>query len=162
MSEIEISEEELKEKSAVKGPYYCYIVYDKFGNTYNGFTNNLERRIKQHNSILKGGAKYTTRKSSKYIDNTEYWKYLITVTSSDKTLFTYKKALSLEWSIKFPDNKRPRPAIYNNPIGRINGLSLVFQNPKFSDICFTVTIHSEEYKEQITKVLSEIFNIAFA
>ena len=55
MSEIEISEEELKEKSAVKGPYYCYIVYDKFGNTYNGFTNNLERRIKQHNSILKGG-----------------------------------------------------------------------------------------------------------
>ena len=38
--------------------YVCYIL--KSGNrTYNGSTNNMRRRLRQHNGEIKGGAKYT-------------------------------------------------------------------------------------------------------
>ena len=38
--------------------YNCYIIFN--GNfSYVGITNNLKRRIRQHNQEIKGGAKYT-------------------------------------------------------------------------------------------------------
>lgn len=41
--------------------YLIYLLENNVNKkTYVGITNNLERRIKQHNNILKGGAKYTT------------------------------------------------------------------------------------------------------
>ncbi len=138
----------------ISPPYYCYIVYDNNDCVYNGFSNNIERRIRQHNCIIKGGAKYTTRRSLNSSD--DHWKYLVIITSEQ---FTYKKALSVEWSIKYPNNKRPRPAIYNSPSGRIKSLPLVFQNPKFADLVFTVKVCAPEYLELITEVLSCITNV---
>jgi putative endonuclease len=38
---------------------YVYIVQCSNGGLYTGITNNLRRRIKQHNGIFKGGARYT-------------------------------------------------------------------------------------------------------
>ena len=38
--------------------FQCYLIF-KDNLTYIGITNNLKRTIKQHNAILKGGAKYT-------------------------------------------------------------------------------------------------------
>jgi len=48
--------------------WYMYVVLC-FDNTfYCGITTNLERRLKQHNGEIKGGAKYTmSRRPCKYI-----------------------------------------------------------------------------------------------
>lgn len=40
-------------------PYYTYIVRCADDSFYTGITTNLERRLKQHNGLLKGGALYT-------------------------------------------------------------------------------------------------------
>lgn len=112
---------------------YCYILYnDQNMSSYNGFTVNLSRRLRQHNCIIKGGAKYTTNMCKKY---GIIWKFLAIVTSNDP-IFTKKKALSLEWHIKYPDNKRPRTNKFNSPQGRLIGLDLALANPKFADILF--------------------------
>ena len=69
--------------------YCCYLIaFTENGTikrTYIGITNNLERRLKQHNGILKGGAKST--KCSKA------WFYHTVVSNfKDKG-----EALSFEW-----------------------------------------------------------------
>jgi len=58
---------------------------------------------------------------------------LAVITSSDEA-FTYRKALSLEWHIKYPTNKRPRPKQYNGALGRLSSLDLVLKNPKFEGL----------------------------
>lgn len=40
-------------------PYYTYILRCSDGTFYVGITNNLARRILQHNKVKRGGAKYT-------------------------------------------------------------------------------------------------------
>ncbi|ARF12226.1 GIY-YIG nuclease [Klosneuvirus KNV1] len=52
--------------------YYCYFITtfpNKQMKTYIGITNDLERRILQHNRIIKGGAKCTRMYSN--------WKYCL-------------------------------------------------------------------------------------
>jgi predicted GIY-YIG superfamily endonuclease len=45
--------------------YIIYLLINTYNNyTYVGITNNITRRIRQHNGIIKGGAKYTTSKKS--------------------------------------------------------------------------------------------------
>lgn len=43
-------------------PYIVYILLCSDMSLYTGITNNLERRFKQHNGQIKGGAKYTRSK----------------------------------------------------------------------------------------------------
>lgn len=40
-------------------PYHVYIVKCNDGSLYTGITNDLERRLRQHNGEMWGGAKYT-------------------------------------------------------------------------------------------------------
>jgi len=74
-----------------------YIVYlltnTKNNRTYLGITNNSIRRLKQHNGILKGGAKYTHS-----FKNDGEWVYYFKITN-----LTKHEALSLERTAK---NKR--------------------------------------------------------
>lgn len=135
---------------------FLYIIADAKNNTYNGYTVNTDRRIRQHNKIIKGGAKYTTNRTT----DTNQWKYLVTITSPDER-FTRNKALSMEWSIKYPTNRRPRPSVYNSPMGRIESLPLVFKNPKFSDMIYHVHICDVDLSDQIKKCLSNVDNIVF-
>jgi putative endonuclease len=42
--------------------YYTYIVECADGTYYTGKTSDLEKRVKQHNGLLSGGAKYTKQR----------------------------------------------------------------------------------------------------
>ena len=122
---------------------YCYVLYNDSNNkTYNGFTTDLYRRIRQHNSEIKGGAKYTTSQSKHGI----VWKYLMIIECAQ---FTLSNALSLEWHIKYPTKKRtwPRPKEYLGAHGRIRSLPLVFQDDKFKDMMYMVNVDPCFYEE---------------
>lgn len=118
-------------------PHYCYILQTldrKY--TYNGYTNNLVRRLRQHCGEIAGGARATISKVG------IGWEYIAQITSDDPN-FTKEKALSLEWHIRYPTGRRPRPREYNGPSGRIRALNLVFAHPKFNQIHFTCAILPE-------------------
>lgn len=126
--------------------FYCYILKNNDNNkTYNGFTVNTDRRIRQHNSIIKGGAKATKGVNTWHI-------YALISGFPDKV-----NALQCEWRIKHPDNKKIRGNKYYGPKGRIIGLNEVLSLDKWTnnstvlnaDITLTVYI-DEEYINLIT------------
>jgi len=100
-----------------KNKYYCYIIHSinpTFPNsTYNGSTNNLTRRLRQHNGEIVGGAKATKGKGP--------WEYFVIWEGFQ----TYKEALSCEWRIKHPTNTRKRPSQYTGVKGRVKSLNLL-------------------------------------
>lgn len=104
-------------KNDSKNKYYCYIIRSTnhiYPNlTYNGFTNNLTRRLRQHNGEITGGAKATKGKGT--------WVYLAIWDG----FYSKNEALSCEWRIKHPTNSRIRPSKYNGIIGRIKSLNLL-------------------------------------
>ena len=74
--------------------YNVYVLCNNTNNqTYVGITNNLSRRIQQHNGLLCGGAKYTSRKN--YI-----WYYHTILENYNKS-----NALSIEKKIKIYSRK---------------------------------------------------------
>ena len=67
-----------------------YILREKEGKrTYVGYTNNLERRIRQHNNEIKGGAKYTKGRD---------WEYAGYISGFNDNIL----ALQCEWKLKHP------------------------------------------------------------
>jgi len=82
--------------------YYIYLLKnDKSNKTYVGCTNNLERRIKQHNSIISGGAKYTSQTNGG-------WYYIFYISGfPDKY-----NALSAEWKMKDIYRKKHKKGIH--------------------------------------------------
>ena len=86
-----------------------YLVYilkcDKY--SYVGMTNNFERRIRQHNKELKGGAKYTSKK--------DYW-YPVCIIDGFPDM---KTACQCEWRVKRGKN---------GSIGRIKYVSKYLMN----------------------------------
>lgn len=104
--------------------------------TYNGMTNNIDKRITQHNNILSGGAKYTTNLIKKY-PHTQ-WNYICII----KGFKSKSEAMKAEWRIKHPTNKKTRPNKFNKDNGRILGLNYIFSNSE------KWTSNSEEIKNQ--------------
>ena len=97
--------------------YYCYIIRSLnpafLNSTYNGSTNNLTRRLRQHNGEIVGGAKATRGKGP--------WTYI----AIWEGFQSHKEALSCEWRIKHPTNTRIRPPQFNGVMGRIKSLNLL-------------------------------------
>jgi predicted GIY-YIG superfamily endonuclease len=107
--------------------WYCYLLKNTVekdkNRTYIGYTNNIQRRIRQHNQELVGGARYTHRYGNKT------WEiYALVYGLPDKI-----NALCLEWRIKHPDNKRKSGPKYQGPSGRIVGLSEVLKLEKWTN-----------------------------
>ena len=138
----------------------CYILYnndekDK-NRTYNGMTNKISRRIRQHNKEIKGGARYT----SKYGNNN--WEYLVIVNNIPDKI----TALQMEWRIKKPTGKKIRPQRYNNPFGRIIGLletlnlEYVTNNCKIKtiDMNLEVSINKNYYDKTIQYINKQNYN----
>ena len=78
--------------------FYVYLIKNK-QYTYVGFTNDIEKRIKRHNGLLSGGAKYTKSKGSG-------WEYVCYITGFKNKI----DALRFEWAFKhIKINKRISP-----------------------------------------------------
>lgn len=109
------------------GKHYCYILYNTTNKrSYVGYTSNPFRRLRQHNRIIKGGAKYTQNASG-------HWEYLAVITSDtlDK-----QSALSLEWHTKH--DKRTIGCM-----GKlINMMQLIQHHPKFNVHTYDMYISS--------------------
>ena len=90
--------------------------------TYVGYTIEPKRRIQQHNGILKGGAKATS------ISNN--WQFLAIITS-DSELFTKVLALSVEWHLKHPDNKKRTDVKYRGVDGKLRSIVEVLNRYSF-------------------------------
>lgn len=102
--------------------WYCYILQSTVSNrTYNGSTNDLTRRLKQHNGILSGGAKATQ------VDRP--YEHICWLSGFS----THQMALRSEWWIKHPTGARIRPSKFSRPIGRIKGLNYLFESPKWNE-----------------------------
>lgn len=109
--------EEKKNKNIKGNKYYCYIIRSTnpnfYNSTYNGSTNDLVRRLRQHNGEIVGGAKATRGKGP--------WVYI----GIWEGFSSHKEALSCEWRIKHPTNSRKRPPQFNGVKGRIKSLNLL-------------------------------------
>jgi predicted GIY-YIG superfamily endonuclease len=76
--------------------YYCYILAANQQNaTYCGCTNNVPRRLRQHNGLIKGGARSTRRHRGA-------WKYAVVV----GPFLNKKKALRFEACWKHTRRKK--------------------------------------------------------
>lgn len=135
--------------------FYCYIVYNEAGRTYNGYTVNLTRRLRQHNGELKGGARATRGRGP--------WRYLMVLTCSEWDCVS--TAMKHEWSIKYPTRKRPRPKEYNGPCGRLESMKHVFHH--IASKCLSVATEDESvafdcYVEDDFRYLMDEVAVAFS
>ena len=96
--------------------HYVYILKEIDGKrTYVGYTVNPERRIRQHNGEITGGAKYTQGKK---------WEYVGYLTGfPDKYI-----ALQCEWKIKHPYGRKRS----NGIDGRLEAIKYIFTLDKLT------------------------------
>ena len=71
---------------------FVYFIQSSNGSTYIGATVNLDKRIRQHNKELKGGATATSQK----VSQGEKWDYYCYV----ENFPTWNEALKFEWRWK--------------------------------------------------------------
>ena len=77
--------------------WYMYVLLCNDNSYYCGITTCLERRLKQHNGIIKGGAKYTRgRRPCKYI----YYEKCLDRSDASKKEYIFKK-LNKKQKIEF-------------------------------------------------------------
>jgi predicted GIY-YIG superfamily endonuclease len=125
--------------------YFCYIIGNEGDKTYNGYTTNLNRRLRQHNGEICGGARATRNRGP--------WRYVAILTSPGwKDTST---AMKHEWTIKYPTRKRPRPKEFNGVTGRI--ASLVYAVKEMSNdghdvYCFIDERHIENLREKCCSI----------
>ncbi len=97
--------------------YFCYILGQTrqlnsgTGRTYNGYTVNLNRRLRQHNGEIKGGA-FATKGIGP-------WEFIAVMTCDT---WNNVRAMQVEWLIRYPTRKKPRPTSFAGAKGRISSL----------------------------------------
>ena len=113
---------EKNKETLCKETWYCYILRSTLcDQTYNGSTNDLTRRLRQHNGEISGGAKATHLGRPH-----EFICYL-------SGFSNHIIALRCEWWIKHPTGARKRPSQFSKPNGRIRGLNFLFQSKKWTE-----------------------------
>lgn len=118
--------------------YYCYIlgqsrhIRSGMGRTYNGYTVDLVHRLRQHNGEIKGGAVATKGVGP--------WEFIAVMTCMD---WTSVRAMKVEWLIRYPTRKKPRPSHFAGAQGRINSLSEVVQ--RMPETAIKLYVHPRFY-----------------
>ena len=111
--------------------HYCYILYNNIDmKTYVGYTTNPLRRLRQHNGLLVGGARFTKR------NNNGNWMFLAVITSPS---FTNNLALSFEWHLKH--GHRKTKSVKHRPLNRIASLiNNIKTNCKFKGLEYHIYV----------------------
>ena len=145
--------------------FYNYVLVNELGHTYNGYTVDLHKRLRQHNGYLKGGARSTKGRGP--------WRYLMVVTSTHWNCIS--DAMKFEWYLRYPTRKKPRPKVFHGKEGRINSIVHILKCHNNTDeshyhgICSDLTIYitpewytafknkicTEEYKDACVQVLED-------
>ena len=73
--------------------YYVYILKCADGTLYTGKTVDIEKRLKAHNGIIKGGARYTSGRRPVIL---VYYEKFATVTEALKREYEVKKLSKIE------------------------------------------------------------------
>lgn len=87
--------------------FFVYFIESTNGSTYIGATVNLDKRIRQHNKELKGGATATSIK----VNQGEAWTYVCYV----ENFPTWNEALKFEWRWKQISRQIQKKAPKQNP-----------------------------------------------
>jgi len=169
MMDVENKEEHVEHKSVLENikipksvtetKYFCYILGQTrqlnagTGRTYNGYTVNLNRRLRQHNGEIKGGA-FATKGIGP-------WEFIAVMTCDT---WNNVRAMQVEWLIRYPTRKKPRPTCYAGAKGRVS--SLVEVCKRLGDDSVRLYIHpmfydyatSLELSPPLTKKFSDICN----
>jgi predicted GIY-YIG superfamily endonuclease len=99
---------------------YVYLIECSDSKTYVGSTKDLEKRLRQHNNIIKGGAKYTTTQSK----NGKTWKRICYI----KNFPDWSETLKFEWMWKYMCKKVKQS---KSPLERrFYALQLLLENEK--------------------------------
>lgn len=129
------------------GEWYCYILKnDTNFKTYNGSTNDMKRRLRQHNGELTGGAEFT----KKYGSN---WQIYFLMSGFPDHI----NCLQAEWKIRYPTGKKPRPNKYNSIEGRIKGINDILNLSKWTSNS-TVINSTVNYRIWIVKEYAHLLN----
>ena len=168
--------------------YFCYILRslnEKYKNeTYIGFTDDPLHRIRQHNGIIKGGAKFTKRKRP--------WKIVLVISNFPNKII----ALKFEWAWQNPfkstliskdiENieipvKKNKKKYYNSLEFKLKALNILINSKVFekiylnififddikeimelNDTKIIIKVNEETFKDEIAKIiLNENNNISF-
>lgn len=131
---------------------HCYILFNDVNKkTYVGYTTNLQKRIRQHNGDLKGGAKYTLAQITQH---DIVWSYLITL--SCKT-WDKSKALSFEWHVKHakdPSLKR----LPGGPFKKLHALYVVLNMESFKGFQYEICV-APQYFDHVQSKFKEMNNV---
>jgi predicted GIY-YIG superfamily endonuclease len=158
-SEVEIPiNEEKKTINEEKKPineekkHYCYILQQTNPRTKNllnyiGYTVNFNRRIRQHNGIIKGGAHYTKNRGP--------WEFLAILHCSS---WNNIRGLQTEWLLKHPNRKRKRDKRFSGSLGKINSLFDVCQRIPV-DEKIEIFVHSQYYDVALGIILPQNIKI---
>ena len=117
----------------------CYILSNSNNKSYIGCTNNITRRLRQHNGEIVGGAKYTT----KFGVNTEWKPLLIIEGFEDKST-----ALSFEWRMKRKKNKYGKLKPLSGAKARVDNVFNIIEN----DIITSKSIKVSDIKQLVIKL----------
>ena len=102
---------------------YVYFIKSTYGSTYIGATVDLNRRLRQHNKVIVGGAHATSMK----VANGEIWSYYCYV----ENFPTYNEALKFEWRWKYISRQIQKENPSLNPTEkRLEALKRLLALPK--------------------------------
>ena len=91
-------------------PFYVYFIESTNGSTYIGATVNLDKRIRQHNKEIKGGATATSIK----VEAGQIWTYVCYV----ENFPSWNEALKFEWRWKQISRQIQKSKPVQKPIER--------------------------------------------
>ena len=134
---------------------YCYMLYTDTGKTYIGATIDVERRLRQHNKDIKGGARATGIQ----VAQGNIWKRACYITGIPE----WRSALQIEW--RWKQLGRTQCKHVRNPIlRRLHSLKRLLELEKPTDAAIpydaypdgrpTIVWDSVELEEQFNQIPS--------
>jgi structure-specific endonuclease subunit SLX1 len=132
--------------------HYVYIIKNKSGRTYIGYTVDPEHRLRQHNGCIAGGAKYTSK------NDCGSWEFIAIISGFPDN----HNALQCEWRLKHPDKKRKNKS-FRGIQGRLKGVIFCLKDDYWTsqsiisvkDINLTIQVR-EEYSSYLKNLPSNV------